>query len=119
MKKIGQVVIIGGGPAGCAAALTAKNAGCENVIIIEKEPYGRHRIGEILLTQTVLEFKNLGIAEEIAEYAKQNEWGRKFAAAYVHGKDRTPWKVQNNHPLISSTDQPHIPRCFVDEKTQL
>lgn len=119
MKKLSQVVVIGGGPAGCAAALSAKMSGCEDVVLIEKEPYGRHRIGEILLTQTVLEFKELGIHEEIAAYAKEYEWGKKFAAAYVYGKDRTPWKVQNNHPLANSEDQPHIPRCFVDEKTQL
>jgi len=119
MKKIAQIVVIGGGPAGCAAALSAKNAGCEDVVIIEKEPNARQRIGEILLTQTILEFKELGIAEEMAEYAEHHQWGRKFAAAYVHGKDRTPWKVQNNHPLASALDQPHIPRCFVDKKTQL
>lgn len=119
MKKIAQVVVIGGGPAGCAAAISAKNEGCQDVVVIEKEPFGRHRIGEILLTQTVLEFKSLGIEQQMSEYAKHHQWGRKFAAAYVHGKDRTPWKVQNNHPLSSALDQPHIPRCFVDEKTQL
>lgn len=119
MKNFAKVVVIGGGPAGCAAALSAKQAGCDDVVLIEKEPYGRHRIGEILLTQTVLEFKALNIHEEMAQYAKELEWGRKFAAAYVHGKDRTPWKVQNNHPIVSSTDQPHIPRCFIDEETKL
>ncbi len=119
MKKLCQIVIIGGGPAGCAAALNAINKGASDVTIIEKEPYGRHRIGEILLTQTILELKNLNIHEEMAQYADHYQWGRKFAAAYVHGKDRTPWKVQNNHPLASSEDQPHIPRCFVDKKTNL
>lgn len=117
--KNNQIVIIGGGPAGCAAALSAINAGAKDVTIVEKEPYNRHRIGEILLTQTILEFNKLGIADELSIYAKEKEWGRKFAAAYVHGKDRTPWKVQNNHPLASSEDQPHIPRSFVDENTKL
>ena len=119
MNKIAQVVVIGGGPSGCAAALSAYNNGCNDVVIIEKEPYGRHRIGEILLTQTILELKDLNIHEEMAEYAKYHKWGRKFAAAYVHGEDRTPWKVQNNHPLSSPLDQPHVPRCFVDEKNHL
>jgi len=119
MKNFAKVVVIGGGPAGCAAALSAKQAGCDDVVLIEKEPYGRHRIGEILLTQTVLEFKELNIHEEMAQYAKEFEWGRKFAAAYVHGEDRTPWKVQNNHPIVSPQDQPHIPRCFIDEETKL
>lgn len=119
MKKLYQIIVIGGGPAGCAAAIEAMNQGAEDVVIIEKEPYGRHRIGEILLTQTILELKELGVADEISQYAKRYEWGRKYAAAYVHGKDRTPWKVQNNHPLASTEDQPHIPRSFVDNETQL
>lgn len=119
MKQLADIVVIGGGPAGVAAALSAINNGSTDVLIIEKEPFGRHRIGEILLTQTIIELKQLGIAEEIRQYADKYQWGRKFAAAYVHGEDRTPWKVQNNHPLSSSQDQPHIPRCFVDEKTQL
>lgn len=119
MREFKNIVIIGGGPSGCAAALSAINNGAEDVTIIEKEPFGRHRIGEILLTQTILEFKNLNIHEEVAAAAKKHNWGRKFAAAYVHGTDRTPWKVQNNHPLSSSLDQPHIPRCFVDPETNL
>lgn len=121
MQKITRLAIIGGGPAGCAAAIRAINSGLEpsDILIIEKEPYDRHRIGEILLTQTILEFKNLGIVEEVAKYAEKYQWGKKFAAGYVHGKDRTPWKVQNNHPLSSEEDQPHIPRCFVDPETKI
>jgi flavin-dependent dehydrogenase len=118
-KKTTDILIIGGGPAGCAAAISAINAGATDVTIVEKEPYGRHRIGEILLTQTIIEFANLGIAEEIKEYADHYQWGKKYAAAYVHGTDRTPWKVQNNHPLASVEDQPHIPRCFVNPENQL
>lgn len=120
MKRlVKQLVVIGGGPAGCAAAIAAKNAGIQDVSIIEKEPTNRHRVGEILLTQTILEMQELGIAEEMREAADRHQWGRKFAAAYVHGKDRTPWKVQNNHPLASSEDQPHIPRCFIDDESKL
>lgn len=118
-KTVSQILVIGGGPAGCAAAISAINNGAEDVTVIEKEPYGRHRIGEILLTQTILELKELGIADEISEFADKYQWGRKYAAAYVHGKDRTPWKVQNNHPLASTEDQPHIPRSFVDKESQL
>jgi flavin-dependent dehydrogenase len=122
MEKVSQqasLVILGGGPAGCACALGALQNGWEDITIIEKEPYGRHRIGEILLTQTVLEMKSLGIATEVHQYAEHFQWGRKYAAAYVHGKDRTPWRVQNNHPLSSEEDQPHIPREFVNPETGL
>lgn len=121
MQIITRLSIIGGGPSGCAAALKAIQSGVDpsEILIIEKEPYDRHRIGEILLTQTILEFKNLGIVEEMSAYAKKFQWTKKFAAAYVHGEDRTPWKVQNNHPLASEEDQPHIPRCFVDQDTKI
>lgn len=113
-----DVLVIGGGPAGCAAALTAHREGAQ-VMVVEQEPFQRHRIGEILLTQTVLEMKQLGIDEEMAEFAEHYQWGKKFGAAYVHGEDRTPWRVQNNHPLASSQDQPHIPRSFVRPDTGL
>lgn len=119
MNKLVDILIIGGGPAGASAAIAAMNAGATNVTIVEKEPYGRHRIGEILLTQTILDLNQLGVAEDIKAYADKYNWGRKFAAAYVHGKDRTPWKVQNNHPMSSSEDQAHIPKCFVEPETGL
>lgn len=112
------VVVIGAGPAGVATALSLKSQGVD-VLLVEKEPYGRHRIGEILLTQTVLELAQLGVADEISEYAEKLNWGKKYAAAYVYGEDRTPWIVRNNHPLASSEDQPHIPRSFVNKETKL
>ncbi len=39
-----QIVIIGGGPAGLAAAAAAKKAGCEDILIIERDD----RLGGIL-----------------------------------------------------------------------
>jgi len=112
-----QIVVIGGGPAGVSAAISAINEGAEEVVIIEKEPFGRHRIGEILLTQTILEFKELGIDDEMSKYAEMYQWGKKYAAAYVHGIDRTPWKVQNNNPL--SQPEEGFPKSFINKETGL
>ena len=39
-----SVVVVGGGPAGLAAAISAKKNGAENVIVIERE----NRLGGIL-----------------------------------------------------------------------
>lgn len=36
-KRVEDVVIIGGGPAGLAAALSAKRAGCERILILERD----------------------------------------------------------------------------------
>ena len=117
--KQASLIIIGGGPAGCAAALGALKEGWSDITVIEKEPKDRHRIGEILLTQTILELKELGIHKEIHECGERFGWGKKYAAAYVHGKDRTPWRVQNNHPLTHSEDQSHIPKEYINPETGL
>lgn len=114
-----ELVIIGGGPAGVAAAISAHNNGVKDITIIEKEPFGRHRIGEILLTQTVQEFIALGIDKEVYEFAKKYDWTRKFAAAYVHGKDRKPWQVLNNHPLSKVLDEEGYANDFICEKRDL
>ena len=37
MKQV-DVLIIGGGPAGLAAAIAAHDAGCQNVMILERYP---------------------------------------------------------------------------------
>ena len=36
MRKV-DIVIVGGGPAGLAAAASAKKAGCDNILILERD----------------------------------------------------------------------------------
>ena len=112
-----DLAIIGGGPAGCAAALSARQAGVNNITIIEGTPKNRHRVGEILLTNTIHDISKLGIADDLHPYIEKYGWNKKFAAAYVHGKDRTPWQVVNNHPGLDQNEEDgtNHPIKYVDE----
>ena len=114
-----DLLIIGGGPSGCAAALSAKKNGIKNVIIVEAQPYDRHRIGEILLTNTIMDFVRLGIDDDLHPYIEKYGWNKKFAASYVHGKDRTPWQVVNNHPglVLNQFEGDNFPKKYIDPES--
>ncbi|WP_194868674.1 NAD(P)/FAD-dependent oxidoreductase [Pseudoalteromonas sp. PPB1] len=59
-----DLLIIGGGPAGCAAAITARQSGL-NVILIERQSFPRHRPGESLHPGIQPLFRQLGIEDKI------------------------------------------------------
>jgi FADH2 O2-dependent halogenase len=110
-----QLLIVGAGPAGCMAAIAALNRDPGlDVVLLDKSPGPRHRIGEILLTQTIMEMERHGLGAELADAARRHGWGRKFALAYVHGKDRTPWIIRNNHPFAKDEER-NYPQGFSAE----
>jgi flavin-dependent dehydrogenase len=122
MSKIYDLVIIGGGPAGCMAAIGALKENPQlSVIIIEKNEVAGHRIGEALLTGTVMTFAEAGIADEIAAQG----YHRKIGATYVWGKNRDPWYVDypgevNGYPESFMHDGKrcaiHVPRHIFDQQ---
>ncbi|HMB93630.1 MAG TPA: FAD-dependent monooxygenase [Rhodothermales bacterium] len=76
-----RVVIIGGGPAGCAAALTLANRGVDDVLLIEARTYEMVRVGESIPPDTRLLFAQLGLLEAFLKeghdvcYGSFASWG--------------------------------------------
>ncbi|WP_196223225.1 NAD(P)/FAD-dependent oxidoreductase [Roseibium sp. RKSG952] len=85
-----DLLIIGSGPSGLLAALGALRADPDlDVVILDPEEGRRHRIGEALLTGTVMTLHDAGISDEIAAAG----FHHKIGAAYLWGKTRNPWYV--------------------------
>ena len=84
MKKH-DIVVIGGGPAGMAAAVAAYDAGCTDVVILDREP----QLGGILLQCIHNGFGLHKLGQELT--------GPEYAAVYAH-------KVaQRNIPVYTET----------------
>lgn len=59
-----RVVIIGGGPAGCACALALAQHGVHDVLVIEAGDYAQFHIGESIPPEANRLFQALGIAQD-------------------------------------------------------
>ncbi len=68
MASHADVAIIGGGPAGSAAAILLARAG-RRVVLCEKEAFPRFKIGESLLPHSLALFDKLGVREELERHA--------------------------------------------------
>lgn len=64
MKSAVDIAIVGGGPAGCAAAIHARQSGL-SVLLIEAEAFPRHRPGETLHPGARSIFRQLGVEKEV------------------------------------------------------
>lgn len=83
-----DVVIIGGGPAGSTVATLLSLWG-RRVLLLEKERFPRHHIGESLLAGTTALMKQLGVYEKV----KQAGFVHKYGATYIWGKSEEPWSI--------------------------
>ena len=81
-----NVAIIGGGPAGCVAALTLDKLG-HDVQVYERETFPRYRIGESLLPGTLSILSRLGMSEAVEAAG----FVRKPSATFLWGQDQPPW----------------------------
>lgn len=83
-----DVVVIGGGPAGSTVSTLIKRYSPNTrVLLLEKESFPRHHVGESLLAA------GTPVLQEMGAYDKINSYGfvEKLGASYVWGRDRKPW----------------------------
>ena len=80
-----DVCVIGGGPAGSTAATYLAMQG-HSVLLLEKEPGTRHRVGESLLPSMMPILDDFGLIEEVEALGFQKKTGGTF----VWGKSREP-----------------------------
>lgn len=89
-----DLIVVGGGPAGSTlAGLARKHDPSAKVLVLEKDPFPRHHVGESLLPGSIPVLKELGV------HAKIDAGGfpRKMGVVFVWGEDREPWDADFNN----------------------
>lgn len=83
-----DVIVIGGGPAGSTVSSLVKRYSPHlKVLLLEKERFPRHHIGESLLAGASPVLHDMGAYDRINQYG----FVEKSGATYVWGHDRRPW----------------------------
>ena len=102
-----DAIVIGGGPAGSTAATLIARQG-KSVVLIEKEYFPRHHIGESLLPASLPILESLGVNEEIQSAG----FLKKYGATMVWGTSPDPWswyfaetnrKYTHSYQVVRST----------------
>jgi flavin-dependent dehydrogenase len=83
-----DVVIIGAGPSGSTlATLLRKYRPSTSVLVLEKEHFPRHRIGESLLVDVNRILLDMGALEQV----EAANFSRKYGATFIWGDEREPF----------------------------
>ncbi|MDE2293338.1 MAG: tryptophan 7-halogenase, partial [Elusimicrobia bacterium] len=88
MRRGWDVLVLGGGPAGSTAANLLAAAG-RRVLVVEKEAFPRHHVGESLLPGLAPLFERLGVAGRLARAG----FFVKTGGSYAWGRGRRPWSI--------------------------
>lgn len=83
-----DVIVVGGGPAGSTVATLLSQWG-RRVLVLEKEHFPRHHIGESLLAGTMTLLRKLGVYEKV----ERAGFVQKHGAIYIWGKSDEPWSI--------------------------
>lgn len=76
-KKQYDVIVMGGGPAGsCASTLLAKQG--RSVLLLEKEHFPRHHIGESLIPETYWPLQKMGVLDKIRASGSTKKFSVQF-----------------------------------------
>jgi flavin-dependent dehydrogenase len=94
MTETFDTIIIGGGPAGCAAASILGEKG-RRVLVLEREKFPRYHVGESLLPFTYHPLKRLGLVEKM----KQSAFVKKYSVQFVSmsGRASQPFYFYNRY----------------------
>ncbi len=79
-----EVVILGGGPAGCAAALSLRRRGITDILVVEAGVYGSIRIGESVPPQFNALLQSLGVWAEF----RAERHASSFGTCSIWGSER-------------------------------
>ncbi|GIX00068.1 MAG: alkylhalidase [Pirellulaceae bacterium] len=100
MRDAYDVIVIGGGPAGCTAAGLVAEAGL-STLLVEREKLPRYHIGESLMPECYWPLKRLGVLEQM----KQSSFVKKKSVQFVaaSGKESAPFYFEEHDPRECST----------------
>jgi FAD-dependent halogenase len=95
-----DLIVIGGGPAGSTAAISARTRGCR-MLVLEAAQFPRHHVGESLVTLWPY-FDRLGVAEEMDatfqhKHGSARIWGRDAGVKWTDFKTQAsakPYSLQ-------------------------
>lgn len=88
-------IVIGGGPAGATAATVLADHG-RKVVVLERETFPRHHIGESLMPQTYATFKRIGMLEKLRASNFPVKESVQFISA--SGKESQPFFFTDRDP---------------------
>jgi len=105
-----DVVVIGGGPGGAAAATMLARQG-RRVLVLERELFPRHHVGESLVGGVFPLFRELGVAERLAEVGFMQKRG----STHIWGQSLEPWSLYFNREKPEEAYSYQVERSTFDQ----